>query len=97
MVLPCLYHQIDNNLKSATSVVKSVSINVSHCQMFKNLEFLSVAVLIQRKNSSINECVFPSNMLVSISRSDLFTYLNCPCHCDHPRNEISSHFARNEK
>ena len=75
MVLPCLYHQIDNNLKSATSVVKSVSINASHCQMFKNLEFLSVAVLIQRKNSSINECVFPSNMLVSISRYDLFTLL----------------------
>ena len=75
MVLPCLYHQIDNNLKSATSVVKSVSINVSHCQMFKNLEFLLVAVLIQRKTSSINECIFLSNMLVCIYRSDLFTLL----------------------
>lgn len=75
MVLPCLYLQVDNNLKSTTSVVKSVSINASHCQMLKSFEFLSAAVLIQRKTSSLNACIFPSNMLVSISRSDLFTLL----------------------
>ena len=37
------------NLKSATLVVKSFSTNACQCQMFKNLEFPSVTVLINVK------------------------------------------------
>ena len=40
MILLCLCNYFDQNWKSATLVIKFI------CRMFKNLEFVSVAVLI---------------------------------------------------
>ena len=70
MILPCLCHYFENKLKFLMLVVKSISMNTYHCQMFKNLEFLPVAVLIKRKTY----IVASNNMLVSISCSALFRF-----------------------
>ena len=59
--------------------------------MVKNLEFLSIVVLIQHKASIINPCFNASKMLVPISRSGLLTFFNRPCNSDHPQNEILFH------
>ena len=42
-------------------------------------------------------CIVASNMLASISRSGLLTFFNGPFHYDQPLNEVSFHFACNEK
>ena len=97
MILLCLCNYFDNNLKSATLVVKSILMNACRYGMFKNLEFLSVAVLIQRETSSMNAFIVASNMFVSISHSNLFTFFNEPFYPGHPQNEITFNFARNEK
>ena len=97
MILLCLCNYFDNNLKSATLVVKSILMNACRYGMFKNLEFLSVAVLIQRETSSMNAFIVASNMFVSISHSNLFIFFNEPFYPGHPRNEITFNFARNEK
>ena len=56
------------------------------CHMFKNLNFLLMAVIILHK-TLINVCIVASNMLVSTPRM-VCLHFNEPVYSEHPGKEI---------